>query len=640
MKCASVSGGEMKTRVSVLGCLALLGWAAVCGETIEAKPGALRTWLLAKVDEATAARAVEIAKLKSPELIAARQKVLREKFVAAIGGFPERTALNAAVKGVVKKDGYSVEKILFESRPGFFVTAALFLPDAAKFAPPWPGIAVPCGHSDIGKAIEPYQRGAALAALNGMAALVFDPIEQGERGRGSVNGHNAIGRPGMLVGVPMAQIEIWDGMRAIDYLQSRSDILKDKIGCMGNSGGGTQTSYLVALDDRIVAASPSCYVTTLAQMTRSIGPQDAEQNIFGQLAFGMDHADYVTMRAPTPVLICSAIQDFFPIAGARGAFAESKTIFETLGKPDRISMAEHDSKHGWAQPLREAAVRWMCRWLRGVDVDVKEPATLTILSETEIQVTESGDVMKLPGAKSPYEILRELRAAFPARPKRTAEEIGRVTAKMACIHDAEKKATLTVRSEEPRKLGGVSRVVFERDGMPLPALVYMPAQPEKAAPVLVIHSDGQKKAQAIAEKKVAEGLMVLSVDLRGFGETANAKEDFYRDADGGDAFIAYLLGETLVGQRAEDILGAARWLAAETRGIEVVAANWAVTPALHAALVEPKLFARVTLVDAPESWNDVLLKPGKHPYSDLVHGVLREYDVEELKAALGEKVGK
>jgi len=623
----------------VLGCV-LLNDVAFGGEAIEAKPGALRAWLLQKVDEATAARAAEIAKLKTPELIAARQKMLREKFIEAIGGFPERTPINAAVKGVVKKDGFSVEKILFESRPGFFVTAALFLPDPAKFAPPWPGILVPCGHSDPGKALDAYQRGSALAALNGMAALLFDPIEQGERGHGSVNGHNAIGRPAMLVGASMAQIEIWDGMRAIDYLQTRADILKDKIGCMGNSGGGTQTSYLLALDERIQAAAPSCYITSLAQVTRSIGPQDAEQNIFGQLAFGMDHADYLSLRAPVPVLLCSAIQDFFPIAGARGAFAEGRSIFETLGKSDRINMVENDGKHGWAKPLREGAVRWMCHWLRGVDTPVTESETLGVLTEQEILVTDSGDVMKLPGARSVFEVLREVRAKLPAPPKRTPEELARIVSKMAGIRDANKLAALTVREKEsePRKLGGVARMVFEREGMPLPALLYMPAEPTKAAPVLLVHSNGQQKARAIAEKKVAEGLMVLSLDLRGFGETANAKPDFYGDADGGDAFLAYLLGGSLAGQRAEDILCAARWLSAETRGIELIAANWAVTPALHAAVVESKLFARVTLMDEPANWNDVLLKPGKHPYSDLIHGVLKKYDLPDLKAALGEKV--
>ena len=611
-------------------------------DSIGASPTALRQWLLQKVDDAAKTRNAEIAKLTTAESIAARQRVLREKFAAAIGVFPERTPLNATITGTLKRDGYRVEKILFESRPKFFVTAALFLPDETRHAPPWPGILVPCGHSANGKAMDPYQRGAALAALNGMAALVFDPIEQGERGRGSVKGHNAIGLPAVLVGISMAQIEIWDGMRAIDYLQSRGDILKDRIGCMGNSGGGTQTAYLLALDDRIQAAAPACYITSLPHVTRAIGPQDAEQNIFGQLSFGMDHADYLTMRAPIPVLIAAAIQDFFPIAGARGAHAEAQKIFATLGHADRISMVEHDGKHGWAKPMREASVRWMNRWLSGIDAPVLEPETLAVLSEKEIQVTEHGDVMKLPDARSPFDVIRDLRVNLPRPPQRNNEELAGAVSRAASIRDAVNRPALSLREQanEKRKPGSVARILFDLEGMPIPALLYLPAETKKSMPVLLADSEGKQHAKPVAEKLAAEGHVVLSVDLRGFGETANTRPDFYSDLDGGSAFIAYLLGSSLVGQRAEEVLALASWLAAEqkTAEVELIAVGRAATPALHAAVVESRLFSRVVLRDSPRSWLTVVEKGGAHSYSDIIHSGLAEYDPNQLKAALGQRL--
>jgi len=119
--------------------------------------------------------------LETPEQITEYQKRLRSKFLEAVGGLPERTPLNPQVTGVVLRDGYRVEKVIFESQPKHYVTAALFLPDGQKHKAPYPGVLVPCGHSRNAKAYESYQTMGALLALNGMAALVFDPIDQGER---------------------------------------------------------------------------------------------------------------------------------------------------------------------------------------------------------------------------------------------------------------------------------------------------------------------------------------------------------------------------------------------------------------------------------------------------------------------------
>ncbi|MFH1717258.1 MAG: acetylxylan esterase, partial [Planctomycetota bacterium] len=240
----------------------------------------------------------------TPEQIAEYQKRLHEQFIEAIGGLPERTPLNPQVTGVVQREGYRVEKVIFESLPRHYVTALLFLPSGQESNPPYPGVLVPCGHSSNGKAHDAYQTMGALLALTGMAALVFDPIDQGERSQllsalprlAGTRAHTMLGVSSILLGRNTASFEIWDGMRAIDYLQSRPEVDPARIGCTGNSGGGTQTSYLMALDERIVAAAPSCYITGFERLLDTIGPQDAEQNIYGQIAFGRDHADYLMMR--------------------------------------------------------------------------------------------------------------------------------------------------------------------------------------------------------------------------------------------------------------------------------------------------------------------------------------------------------
>ena len=140
--------------------------------------------------------------------------------------------------------------MVFESQPRFYVTADLYLPDRSCFQPPYPGVLIPCGHFNEAKAHDEYQSMGALLALNGMAALVFDPIEQGERlqsvdaeGRAQFLGtdaHTLDDIQEIPLGQSVARYFIWDGMRAIDYLQSRPEIDRERIGCTGSSGGGTR----------------------------------------------------------------------------------------------------------------------------------------------------------------------------------------------------------------------------------------------------------------------------------------------------------------------------------------------------------------------------------------------------------------
>src|SRR5207253_2466230 len=221
---------------------------------------------------------------------------------------------------------------------------------------PFPAVLMPMGHSSNGKADANQQRAAILLAKNGIASLVYDPIGQGERIqlldklgnpaiKGSTSEHTMVGVGALLVGRSTASYRIWDGIRSLDYLASRPEIDAKKIGCTGNSGGGTLTAYLMALDDRIVAAAPSCYITSLERLFATIGPQDAEQNITGQVAFGMEHADYLALHAPRPTLICAASRDFFDIQGTWTTFRETKRIYGLLGHGERVDLVESESGH-------------------------------------------------------------------------------------------------------------------------------------------------------------------------------------------------------------------------------------------------------------------------------------------------------
>jgi len=604
----------------------------------------------------------------TPEQIAEYQQRLRSKFLEAIGEFPQRTPLNPRVTGVVQRKGYKVEKVIFESQPKHYVSAALFLPDsqstgylAAEHKAPYPGVLVPCGHSQNAKAYESYQTMGALLALNGMAALVFDPIDQGERSQmpsqlpdlWGTRAHTMIGVGSILLGRNTAWFEIWDGMRGIDYLQSRPDVDPNRIGCTGNSGGGTQTSYLMSLDDRIIAAAPSCYITNFYERILELGAQDAEQNIYGQLAFGMDHADYLMMRAPTPIMICAATKDFFDIRGTWESFRYAKRLYSRMEFAERIDLLENDAPHNYNKLQRQSVVRWMSRWLLKKDEPITEPS-IELLSEEEIQCTPNGLVMELEGARSTYDLNRD----YEKKLAKQRRELWKTTARTELFNQVRKIAGIRKSTELPEpiveSIGIEDRsdykieklIIKPEDGIYLPALMFLPKQTQSKNTVLYIHEQG-KDADAAPdgpiENLVKAGRLVLAVDLRGTGETQQTGQKYfmsYFGTDGQDVYTAYLLARSYVGMRAEDIIVCARFLKEQQDGrVDLVAVGHVSVPALHAAALESDMFESVELIRGLVSWSNVI-ESGRslNQLVNAVHGALTVYDLPDLAATLGDKL--
>lgn len=632
-------------------------------------PGEMMTqYLFVQVTQAEQAWKDAYEARTTPEAIQDYQRRLKEEFVSRIGGFPEPTPPNPQVVGSLQRRGYRVEKIIFESQPRHFVTAALFLPDADRYPPPYPGVLVPCGHSNDAKAYPNYAGYGALLATNGLAALVFDPIDQGERhqwqdadGKFTLWGtsaHNMVGKGCILLGWNTARYEIWDAMRAVDYLQSRPEIIADKIGCSGISGGGTQTAYLMALDPRIQAAAPGCYICGLfGRLLKTNGPQDAEQNIFGQLAWGMDHADYCMMRAPQPTLLLTATRDYFDIEDAWASFRMAKRLYGRLGYPERMELAETDQEHGFTKQLREASVRWMLRWLAGRDEAVFEPDDLDVPNKADLQCTPQGEVMLLPGARSAYDLNRDQAAALTARRQRLWSEtprevLVRQVAQTAGIRpiDDLPEPKVDVRGDLERPGYRVQKLVFQvEEGVVLPALLFVP-EGAPTGKVLYVHEKGKAADAAPSgaiELLVRSGKIVLAVDLRGTGETQRTGQRYFQTdfhgPDGQDFYVAYLLGRSYVGMRAEDLTICARWLrrnhAPQDAAAELIAVGHLGIPALHAAVAAPDLFGPVTLVRPFVSWtNAIELGVNKLPLVGTVHGALALYDLPDLAALLGDRL--
>ena len=628
------------------------------------KPGGMmQRYLLGQIEATVKKWKDDYEKRKSPEEIAAYQRRMREWVLQTIGGLPERTPLNPQITGTVRRPGYRVEKIIFESRPKHYVTALLFLPDAERFKPPYAGVISPCGHNPLAKEQEVYQSMGATLALNGLAGLVIDPIDQGERGQylgeggwpklSSVSGHINAGIGSILLGQNAARFEIWDNMRAIDYLQSRDDIDPKRIGCAGCSGGGTQTSYMVALDDRISAAAPSCYLTSMEKLLPTRGPQDCEQNLFGQLAFGLEHADWVMMRAPTPVLICAATKDAFDIGGTWDTFRYAKRLYSRMGFAERVDILEDDVFHGYESGHRVGTTQWMLRWLLGKDQIVTKPK-IELLTKEECRCTPEGQVMLLPGARSVYDLNEDREKELTEQRKtkwstgRRAELLAEVRRLAGIRRLAElPQPRIETRGEVARKGYHIEKLLIEPEkGVVLPALLFQPDKPEPDGAVLYVHQRGKAfdaGADGPIERLVRDGKTVLAVDLRGTGETQASLSGNLYNEEFRDANIAYLLGRSYVGMRAEDVLVCARHVAErsgdERSKVRLIAVGNVGIAALHAAALEPRLFSSVRISNMLKSWSTIIhSRLNKNQMANVVHAALAHYDLPDLMETLGERL--
>ena len=621
----------------------------------------MRLWLIPQVEQAEKQWRKTYEALKTPEQVKAYQQKLRAAFLDALGGLPaERTPLDARVTGTLSREGLDlkIEKVMFQSQPGLWVTGLMYLPDEKKFPKPWSGVLIVCGHSKNGKGYVQYQRVAALHALNGMAALMIDPIDQGERFQRlnpktkeplaiSVNAHNLLGIGSILLGQNTARFEIWDMMRGLDYLQTRPDVKADNLAVAGLSGGGTQTAYIMALDDRVSVAASCCYLCSLTGLMKKNDPQDAEQNIFGQTAFGMDHADYCIMRAPKPTLIGTATKDFFPVEMGWASFRDAKRIFQRLGYGENVDLAETDNEHGYDQTLREATVRFMLRFLEKREAPITEPDLNLVFTDEEIAVTPENRTQLLPGARSTFNLncdeaerLQKARKAHPLtdadRPK--IRELAKIRP-LAEIPEVKLFSQTDWQDATPEIT--FRRLVFQPEaGLYLPALQLRPkTSTEKAPCVLYVNSRGKMADWPALLALLGQGKTVLAVDLRGWGETQQVGHHYFNNkqlgTDGKDFYTAYNLGKTYVGYRTEDILTLTRWLKAQpdTTQIELSAVAEACIPALHAAVLESSLIPKPQLTDCPQSWTQVVEQSGAStmPLTSTVHGALRFYDLPELR---------
>jgi dienelactone hydrolase len=568
--------------------------------------------------------------INTADELAALQKTLREAFLGLLDGLPAAGGPPPArTTGRINGDGYVVEKLVFESFPGYFVSALLYRPEPSGAAAP--GILSPCGHSTVGKAEPTYQTLHINLAKRGYVVLTYDPVGQGERSQFwdkqrsrsrfnlSCGEHCVLGNPLYLLGTSLARYRIWDGIRALDHLTSLPGVDASRIGCVGNSGGGTLTSYIAALDARVKVPVIGCYITTLprrmANRIQEDPSADPEQDPYGFVSAGIDHAGLLALLVPRPTLICAAKQDFFPIEGTRESFAEAQRLHGVAGDERRIELVEADARHGLSQPLREATYAWFERWLSGregarpakeIGVTPRTAGELRVCSDGQVNVSFQSRPL-LPLA------LEEFRARGK-QPRRPLNELVRA-----------------------RAVGLDFRVAE------LTAASY-------AAAPLILFVNGNEARDWSGERKLLtdlreRGIAAKAVDPRGVGSlrvTLTSRGDDYADPLSGVeenlAYNAFLVGESLVAMRVADVLAAVEALefSGPGRGPIVLCGrrDSALVVCLAAALA-PRV-DRVAIEDAMLSLLPLFEADGKAiNAASILPGLLREFgDIPDILAEI------
>jgi len=351
------------------------------------------------------------------------QKEIRQKLLTMLGGMPTtRAPLHPHITGRIAMDGFHIEKLIFESLPGIHVTALLYVPDDPNVGEhaKHPAILVPAGHAEDGKAH--YQTLCQRLVQRGYVVLSWDPVGQGERsqfwdakaGKSRYNRicaeHAVLGNLAYLAGTNLARWEIWDGLRAFDYLLTRPEVDPERISITGTSGGGFQAMHIAALEPRIKVAAISCYITSLPMRIHNRifkdPDSDPEQDLYGMISNGVDNAGLLLLMYPRPVLVAAATLDFFPIEGTHKTFHEVSKLYSRFGHADRIALAEGYHGHQYSDENQEAALEFLDHFNQLAARHTLAPAK--DLDENTVQCTRTGQVMlDFEDARSLMDVIRD-----------------------------------------------------------------------------------------------------------------------------------------------------------------------------------------------------------------------------------------
>jgi acetyl xylan esterase AXE1 len=472
------------------------------------------------------------------------QDDLRQKLLQMIGGLPTvKTDLHAEITGKIPMDGFTIEKLVFQSLPGIYVTALVYVPN--DHSGKHPAVLVPAGHAADGKFH--YQTLSQRLAGRGYIVISWDPVGQGERSqfwdskaqKSRYNlicaEHAVMGNLAYLAGANLARWEVWDGIRAVDYLLTRPDVDGERISITGTSGGGTQTALIAALDPRIRVAVPSCYITALPMRMANrifVDPDsDPEQDLFGMVSNGVDHPGLLLLMYPRPVMVAAAVMDFFPIEGTRKTFRELQKLYTCFDHGDRIALVEGYHTHQYSAENQQAALDFLDHFNR-MPARTDLPPVKELGAEA-LRCTRTGQVLlDYSDGKPLTDEIREYYEGHKSGNTRTLakEYFGdryggvknwRVTGNYGVLPRA---GEITWEATGSSKVEDVTidRYLLRHSGeLQMPLLHIHKSGSGERKGVLWFQENGKATAEdwPEIEKYLNQGFDIISFDFRGLGET-------------------------------------------------------------------------------------------------------------------------
>lgn len=582
-----------------------------------------------------------------------RKDELRRQLYEMLGldPLPKHTPLNAVVTGKLDHPEFTVEKLHFQSRPRLYVTGNLYIPKGLK--KPAPAILYVCGHGNIKKngvsygSKSHYQHHGAWFARHGYVCLVIDTLQLGE-----IEGlHHGTHREGMYWwfsrGYTPSGVEAWNGIRALDYLQSRPEVDGDRLGVTGRSGGGAYSWHLAALDERVKAAVPVAGITDLRNHVVDGCVEGHCDYMFMVNTYRWDWGTVAALIAPRPLLLSNTDDDrIFPLDGVERIHWQAKKIYGLFGAQKDLGLQISWGGHHDTQELQVAAFRWFNLHLKKEDPKIEiattkffEPEQLKVfdkLPEDELNTTAHEWFVpmaakpKVPVDASEWATMRD------AWRKNLEEKVFRgagdhpsinVDDEIRLRHESQLHTNLHVQFRGPDQF----RLLV---GGPLAA----EGKPAQRA-VLKIGSLSKKELgpffDALGSSTVREVSSIVEFDPRGLG-LASWEQSPRKQIHNRRRF--YLLGQTLEGQQVYDVRRAIQALHTvpelKDAKVTLVADGPMAGVAVYAAIIEPSV-DRLELTNLPSSH-----MPGEaksQEFGPPLLNVLKYLDLPEAVAMAAER---
>lgn len=602
---------------------------------------------------------IEKDSIKTIEEFEKRRERIRSYFIEAIGGLDiEKTDLNPICTGIIEKESYIIKKIIYQSIPDFYVTSNLYIPK--NIDKKIPAILFACGHWESAKACPEYQKVCIELVKNGFIVLAVDPIGQGERMqyydkelkrtliRWGTMEHSYAGLQCTLVGANIARYFIWDLIRAIDLLESLPEVDSTRIGLTGNSGGGTQSSYLMLVEPRIKVAVPCTYITSREEYMKTGQAHDSEQNIFKAIAMGLNYDDFISCFAPKPVMIGAVDSDFFCIEGTINSYERAKKIYRLYGKEENIKLYVAKGTHSYNDELRQEAVKWFVKHLKGEE-SVNISKKIEIESEEALRCTKTGQVL------AEFESARDIFTLNYEYFKKGFERISdkeKIREKLIEILNIPKDS----KPLYPRTIGeGIfnfynsslkyKKVFMFPEKDIATAGVYIEGEDKKVCTLLLL-DEGTNSIQKdfdLIKQFLSKG-DVFVFDSRGMGSVRcrdiNLHSFYeYYGTEYKLNFDLMMLGTSMTALRVFDILRAIEYMKGINPNVAISVAGKGISAlyTLFASVIDKEI-EEVYLEDLLYSYRDIISsKYYKYDPRIEIYGIARYFDIEDLIQSISDR---